>query len=134
MPHQNQEIDQNDIDPQETGEWLEALNSMLETDGAERAHFIIEQMIDKVRRSGVHLPHSSNTAYVNTIPTHLESRIPGNVSMEHRIRTFIRWNAAAMVVKANRKSTELGGHIASFASASTLYDTGFNYFFDPHRE
>jgi pyruvate dehydrogenase E1 component len=130
MPHQNQEIDLNDIDPQETREWLEALKSVLETDGAERAHFIIEELIDKVRRSGVHLPHSSNTAYVNTIPPHLEEKIPGNVSMEHRIRTFIRWNAAAMVVKANRKSTELGGHIASFASASTLYDTGFNYFFN----
>ncbi|MFK5985436.1 MAG: pyruvate dehydrogenase (acetyl-transferring), homodimeric type [Pseudomonadota bacterium] len=130
MPHQNQEIDQNDIDPQETGEWLDALKSVLETDGAERAHYIIEKMIDKVRRSGVHLPHSSNTAYVNTIPTHMEQKIPGNVSMDHRIRTFIRWNAAAMVVRANRKSAELGGHIASFASAATLYDTAFNYFFN----
>ncbi|MBF0263948.1 MAG: pyruvate dehydrogenase (acetyl-transferring), homodimeric type [Gammaproteobacteria bacterium] len=123
-------IQQNDIDAQETQEWLEALESVLDNDGPERAHFIIEQMIDSVRRSGLHLPHSSNTAYVNTIPPHLEAKIPGHVEMEHKIRSFTRWNAAAMVVKANRKSTELGGHIASFASASTLYDTGFNYFFN----
>jgi len=121
---------EHDMDPEETQEWLDALNSLLEVEGAERAHFIIEQLIDTVRRSGVHLPHSSNTAYVNTIPPHLEAKIPGDVSMDHRIRTFIRWNAAAMVVRANRKSTELGGHIASYASASTLYDTGFNYFFN----
>ncbi len=127
MDTQNNSVDH---DPQETKEWLDALHSLIETEGSERAHYIIEQLIDSVRRSGVNLPHSSNTAYVNTIPTHLEQKIPGDVSMDHRIRTFIRWNAAAMVVRANRKSTELGGHIASFASASTLYDTGFNYFFN----
>jgi len=118
-----------DIDQLETQEWLDALESVLEVEGPERAHFLIEQMIEKVRRSGVNLPHSSNTAYVNTIPPHLESTIPGDAAMEVRIRHLIRWNAAAMVVKANRKSTELGGHIASFASAATLYDVGFNHFF-----
>ncbi len=126
MSDQNHE---QDIDQQETQEWLEALESVLELEGPERAHFIIEQMIEKVRRSGVNLPHSSNTAYVNTIPTHLEPDHPGDFAMEVRIRHLIRWNAAAMVVRANRKSTELGGHIASFASSATLYDVGFNHFF-----
>ena len=124
----NQGSDQ-DIDQLETQEWLDALESVLEIEGPERAHFLLEQMIEKVRRSGVNLPHSSNTAYVNTIPTHLEQAIPGDVAIEARIRSLIRWNAAAMVVKANRKSSELGGHIASFASAATLYDIGFNHFF-----
>ena len=118
-----------DIDQLETQEWLDALDSVLEIEGPERAHFLIGQLIEKVRRSGVNLAHSSNTAYVNTIPTHLEQPIPGDIAIEARIRSLIRWNAAAMVVKANRKSTELGGHIASFASAATLYDVGFNHFF-----
>ena len=118
-----------DIDQLETQEWLDALDSVLEMEGPERAHFLIEQLIEKVRRSGVNLPHSSNTAYVNTIPPHLEIPIPGDVAIEARIRSLIRWNAAAMVVRANRKSSELGGHIASFASAATLYDVGFNHFF-----
>ncbi|MCW9014248.1 MAG: pyruvate dehydrogenase (acetyl-transferring), homodimeric type [Gammaproteobacteria bacterium] len=122
------QMQDHDIDQQETQEWLDALESVLEAEGAERAHYILEQLIDKVRRSGVNLPHSSNTAYVNTIPTHLQKALPGDHSMERRIRALIRWNAAAMVVKANRKSTELGGHIASFASAATLYDVGFNHF------
>ncbi|MFW2372460.1 MAG: pyruvate dehydrogenase (acetyl-transferring), homodimeric type [Gammaproteobacteria bacterium] len=122
------QIQEQDIDQQETQEWLEALDAILETEGVERAHYILEQMIDKVRRSGANLPHSANTAYVNTIPTHLQKAIPGDNSMEHRIRSLIRWNAAAMVVRANRKSSELGGHIASFASSATLYDIGFNHF------
>jgi len=122
------QIQEQDIDQNETQEWLEALDAILETEGVERAHFILEQMIDKVRRSGANLPHSANTAYVNTIPTHLQKPIPGDNSMEHRIRSMIRWNAAAMVVRANRKSSELGGHIASFASSASLYDIGFNHF------
>ena len=125
----SEQIQEQDIDQQETQEWLEALDSVLEVEGPERAHFLIEKMIEKVRRSGVNLPHSSNTAYVNTIPTHLEAPHPGDTALEARIRHLIRWNAAAMVVRANRKSTELGGHIASFASAATLYDIGFNHFF-----
>jgi len=126
MSIQKQEYD---LDQQETQEWLDALDSVLEVEGAERAHFLIDKMIDMVRRSGVHLPHSSNTAYVNTIPTHLEVPIPGDIGLENRIRSLVRWNAAAMVVKANRKASELGGHIASFASAATLYDIGLNHFF-----
>ena len=116
-----------DIDHQETQEWLEALEVVLENEGPERAHFLLEQLIDQLRRSGVNLPHSSNTAYVNTIPPHLEKSIPGDSALEARIRSLIRWNAVAMVVKANRKSSELGGHIASFASAATLYDVCLLY-------
>jgi pyruvate dehydrogenase E1 component len=118
-----------DIDPQETQEWLDALEGVLENEGVDRAHFLIERLVDKARRSGAHLPFSANTAYVNTIPVTQQQRFPGDRAMERRIRSFIRWNAMAMVVQANRISTELGGHISSFASAATLYDVGFNHFF-----
>ncbi|MCU7807704.1 MAG: pyruvate dehydrogenase (acetyl-transferring), homodimeric type, partial [Candidatus Thiodiazotropha sp. (ex Semelilucina semeliformis)] len=118
-----------DIDPQETLEWLEALEAVLENEGVDRAHFLIEQMVDKARRSGAYLPFSANTAYVNTIPVTQQKRFPGDRAMERRIRSFIRWNAMAMVVQANRISTELGGHISSFASSATLFDVGFNHFF-----
>jgi pyruvate dehydrogenase E1 component len=118
-----------DLDPQETLEWIESLESVLDREGPERAHFLLEQLIDKTRRSGAYLPYSANTAYVNTIPVSKQKPIPGDQAIEHRIRSVIRWNAAAMVVHANRKSSELGGHIASFASAATLYDVAFNHFF-----
>jgi pyruvate dehydrogenase E1 component len=118
-----------DIDPQETQEWLDALEGVLENEGVERAHFLIEKLVDKARRSGAHLPFSANTAYVNTIPLTQQQRFPGDRAMERRIRSFIRWNAMAMVVQANRISTELGGHISSFASVATLFDVGFNHFF-----
>ena len=117
-----------DIDAIETQEWLEALEAVIEHEGVERAHYLLEQLIDKARRSGANLPYSANTAYVNTIPPHQEVANPGDHSLEERIRAYVRWNAMAMVVKANRKSTELGGHIATFASAATLYDVGFNHF------
>ena len=118
-----------DIDPQETQEWLEALDSVLENEGADRAHFLLERLIDKARRSGAYLPYSANTAYLNTIPVTKQDPFPGDQSMERRIRSFVRWNAMAMVVQANRIATELGGHIASFASSATLFDVGFNHFF-----
>jgi pyruvate dehydrogenase E1 component len=118
-----------DIDPLETQEWLDALNAVIENEGVERAHFLLEQLIDDARRNGANLPFTNNTAYLNTIPTHLEQRTPGDPELENRIRSFIRWNAMAMVVRANKESSELGGHIASFASAATLYDIGFNHFF-----
>jgi len=118
-----------DIDPLETREWLDALEAVIENEGVERAHFLLEQMIDDARRNGANLPFTNNTAYLNTIPPHLEQRTPGNPELENRIRSFIRWNAMAMVVRANKESSELGGHIASFASAATLYDIGFNHFF-----
>ena len=125
MPQQSDIVD---IDNIETQEWIDALESVIEAEGVERAHFLLEQMIDKARRSGANLPHSATTAYVNTIPPHLEPQMPGDPAIEDRIRAFIRWNAVAMVVKANRKASELGGHIATFASAATLYDVGQNHF------
>ncbi len=120
---------QHDIDPIETQEWLDALSAVLENEGVERTHFLLEQLIDNARRNGASLPFTNNTAYLNTIPAHLEQRTPGDPELEYRIRSFIRWNAMAMVVRANKESSELGGHIASFASAATLYDVGFNHFF-----
>lgn len=121
--------DRTDIDPEETGEWLEALSSVLEREGPERAHFLIEELIDKARRSGTHLPHRATTAYVNTIAVEDEEVMPGEPGLEHRIRSIVRWNALAMVMRANMTSKELGGHISSFASAATLYSVGYNHFF-----
>lgn len=118
-----------DIDPLETQEWLEALDAVIDREGPERAHYLLERLIDQSRRSGTNLPYNANTAYVNTIPTHLEARSPGDYEIEHNIRSMIRWNATAMVLRANRDNSGLGGHIASFASAATLYDVGFNHFF-----
>lgn len=118
----------NDIDPLETSEWLESLESVLERDGPERAHYLLQHLIDEARRSGTHLPYSANTAYLNTIPEAHEQHTPGDPAIEWRIRSLIRWNALAMVVQANRMTSELGGHIASFASSATLYDVGFNHF------
>ncbi|MCU7860331.1 MAG: pyruvate dehydrogenase (acetyl-transferring), homodimeric type, partial [Candidatus Thiodiazotropha sp. (ex Lucinoma kastoroae)] len=124
-----------DIDPQETQEWLDALEAVLENEGVDRAHFLIERLVDKARRSGAYLPFSANTAYLNTIPVTKQQRFPGDRAMERRVRSFIRWNAMAMVVQANRISTELGGHISSFASSATLFDVGFNHFFRaPNKE
>src|SRR5437899_9142140 len=118
---------QKDLDPQETREWLDALAAVLEVEGPDRAHFLIEQLIDTARRSGAYMPFSANTAYINTIPVEKQVRIPGDQNIEHKIRSYVRWNAMAMVVRAN-KHTNVGGHIASFASAATLYDVGFNHF------
>ena len=117
-----------DVDAVETGEWIDSLDSVLNNEGDDRAHFLIERLIDHARRSGVHIPYHPNTAYLNTIPPHLQAPNPGDHALERRIRALIRWNALAMVVRANRISSELGGHIASFASAATLYDVGFNHF------
>jgi pyruvate dehydrogenase E1 component len=118
-----------DVDPQETREWLESLQAVIEREGVERAHFLLERLIDTARRSGAYLPYSANTAYINTIPPHREERMPGDPAIEWRLRSLVRWNALAMVVQANRASGELGGHIASFASSATLYEVGFNHFF-----
>ena len=117
-----------DIDPYETQEWLDALSSVIDREGYERAHFLIEKLIDSARRSGVHIPHRPTTAYVNTISAAHEQRSDGDHALEWRIRSLIRWNALAIVVRANQESKELGGHIASFASSATLYDVGFNHF------
>jgi pyruvate dehydrogenase E1 component len=117
-----------DLDPQETREWLESIDSVLKTHGAERAHFLLERLIDFTRRSGKYLPYKPNTAYVNTISGTQEKDYPGDRTIERRLEAYIRWNAMAMVVQANRQSSEYGGHIASYASAATLYEVGFNHF------
>ena len=117
-----------DIDPQETGEWLEALEAVIEADGPQRAHQLLETLVDKARRRGAYIPFKATTAYLNTIPPHMEERAPGDHALEWRIRSIIRWNAMAMVLQANDLRPGVGGHIASFASSATLYDVGFNHF------
>ncbi len=117
-----------DIDPLETRDWLESIDSVLRVHGAERAHFLLERMIDHARRSGAYLPYSPNTAYLNTIPVAHQPEYPGDRSLERRLEAYIRWNAMAMVVAANRKSSEYGGHISTYASSATLYEVGFNHF------
>ena len=118
-----------DIDSLETQEWLESMESVLENEGPERAHYLLEKLIDHARRSGTHLPFEAKTAYVNTIPVSQEPKMPGDQTMEARIRAAIRWNALMIVLRASRKDLELGGHIGSFASSAMLYDVGFNHFF-----
>ncbi len=127
LPHAS--LYQGDIDPTETREWLDALEAVIETVGPERAHYLIERLVDKARRSGINLPYKANTAYINTIPPHMQATLAGDSEIEHRISSWIRWNAMAMVVQANKVSSEYGGHIASFASSATLYEIGFNHFF-----
>ncbi len=123
-----QKITVTDNDAEETQEWLDALESVIDANDPERAHYLIERLIDLARRRGANVPFSSNTAYVNTIPDHLEERSPGNVEIEERLRNWMRWNAMAMVVRANRLDPTLGGHIASFTSLATMFGTGFNHF------
>ncbi|MDA7715132.1 pyruvate dehydrogenase (acetyl-transferring), homodimeric type [Pelagibacteraceae bacterium] len=117
-----------DIDPVETNEWIESLNSVIENDGSSRASYLLNKVIDQAYKSGLILPDTRTTPYINTIPPEAETKSPGDQNIEKRIRAYIRWNAAAMVVKANKKSPELGGHIGTFASAATLYDVGMNHF------
>ena len=119
---------QADADPQETREWLDALEAVIEQTGPERAHYLIEKLIALGHRAGINLPYSANTDYVNTIPADRQARAPGDYAIENRIRAYVRWNAVAMVLRANRGDSNLGGHIASFASAATLYDVGFQHF------
>ena len=123
-----------DIDALETRDWIDSLQSVIERDGIERAHFLLTSLMDHARESGASLPFSVNTPYVNTIPESRAEHTPGDAAVEWRIRSLIRWNALAMVVQANRLSSELGGHIASFASAATLYDVGFNHFWHAPNE
>ena len=118
-----------DPDPEETGEWLEALEYVLDNAGIERANFLLERLSSRLTQTGARLPYTITTPYRNTIPANHEAFMPGDLFMERRIRSLIRWNALAMVVRANRKSGDLGGHISTFASAATLYDVGYNYFF-----
>ncbi len=127
----------NDPDSLETQEWLDALEAVIDREGPERAHFLLGTLIEKARRSGAFIPFSANTAYINTIPVQLEARSPGNAEYEERIRSYVRWNAMAMVVRANRLDPpdggDLGGHIASFASLATMIGAGMNHFWHaPH--
>ncbi|MDR6536632.1 pyruvate dehydrogenase (acetyl-transferring), homodimeric type [Variovorax soli] len=117
-----------DLDPTETGEWIDALGAVQHHRGSERANFLLNRLVDEGRRDGVYVPRSLNTAYKNTIPPEKEEKSPGNREIEHRLRSIIRWNAMAIILRANKDSSELGGHIASFQSAATLYDIGFGHF------
>ncbi|MBT5097159.1 MAG: biotin/lipoyl-binding protein, partial [Candidatus Marinimicrobia bacterium] len=117
-----------DLDPLETQDWLESLSAVVAKDGNQRAHFLIKELINKAYREGANIPYTQNTPYINTIPPEAEVKSNGDQNIERRIRSLIRWNAAAMVVRANKKFPELGGHIGTFASAATLYDVGMNHF------
>jgi pyruvate dehydrogenase E1 component len=121
-----------DIDPVETQEWLESIDSVMRAQGPQRAHFLLEKLVDFTRRSGAYLPFKPNTAYLNTISKAQEPDYPGDRALERRNEAYIRWNAMAMVVQANRENSEYGGHIASYASAATLYEVGFNHFWRAH--
>ena len=123
-----QVIDKKDIDPLETQDWLESLSAVVEKDGNQRAHFLIKELINQAYKEGANIPYTQNTPYINTIPPEKEKKSPGDQNIERRLRSLIRWNAAAMVVRANKKFPELGGHIGTFASAATLYDVGMNHF------
>ena len=117
-----------DIDPLETKEWIESLNDVIENDGPIRASYLLNKIVSEAYSAGLVLPDTRTTSYINTIPPELEVKSPGDQNIEKKIRAYIRWNAAAMVVKANKISSELGGHIGTFASAATLYDVGMNHF------
>ena len=117
-----------DMDEVETREWLDSLEAVIEREGPERAQFLLERLIDKTRRTGGFIPFSANTAYVNTIPAGLEEPFPGNMEYEERLRSWMRWNAMAMVVRTNRSDGDLGGHISSFQSLANMLGIGFNHF------
>jgi len=128
VPQSPAQNDPKDTDALETQEWMDALETVLEREGPERAHYLLERLVEQARRAGGFLPFSGNTAYINTIPPHLEERSPGDAALEERIRSYCRWNAMVMVARANKGDDELGGHIASFASVGTLFGVGFNHF------
>ncbi len=131
-PHEAKTADltaTSDIDPQETLEWLAALGSTFEADGPERVHFLLQQLADEARRRGVESPYNANTPYLNTIPADREPPVPGDPDLERKLRGYNRWNAMAMVVRANADGSGVGGHIASYASCATMLEVGFNHFF-----
>ena len=127
-----------DKDSEETREWLDALSAVIESEGPERAHFLLEQLLEHARQSSIDVPFSATTGYVNTIETNQEERCPGNLEIEERLRAYMRWNAMAMVVRANRHHPEdggdLGGHISSFASVANMFGAGFNHFWHAENE
>ena len=129
MTASQSEVNKNyvDTDPQETQEWLEALDNVIDHHGSERTAYLIDQQIAHARTNGVLQAFHTQTPYINTIGVDQQPPLPGDQAIEHRIRSFVRWNAMAMVLKAN-KTTNVGGHIASFQSAATLYEVGYNHF------
>ena len=118
-----------DDDAAETKEWLDALDSLIQARGEERWRYILTELKNRANVSGVHVPFTANTPYINTIPASKQPLFPGNRDIERRIKSLVRWNAMAMVVRANKKDGTLGGHISTFASSATLYEIGFNHFF-----
>ena len=128
----------NDVDSQETREWMDALSAVIAAEGPDRAHFLLEQLLEHARQSSIDMPFSATTGYVNTIEPDQETRSPGNLEIEERLRAYMRWNAMAMVVKANRLNPadggDLGGHIGSFASLASLFGAGFNHFWHAESE
>ncbi|MGE0760263.1 MAG: pyruvate dehydrogenase (acetyl-transferring), homodimeric type, partial [Pirellulaceae bacterium] len=118
-----------DIDPSETQEWIDSLDYVLSTKGSDRVRYLLSVLEQKARREGVELPSPQNTEYINTIPADKQPRYPGNRELERRIKSIIRWNAMAMVVRANKQFEGIGGHISTFASSATLYEVGFHHFF-----
>jgi len=119
---------QNDLNPQETSEWLEALDQVVDEFGPDRAHYLLDQLLNRAADFGVSAP-DVRSPYVNTIPAHEEVPYPGDRALERRIKSLIRWNAAAMVVRANKYDPNIGGHISTYASLATLSEVGFNHFF-----
>ena len=118
-----------DADPRETREWLEAFDALVEAEGRERAMFLLRKLFEHARARRVPLPPVLNTPYCNSVALAQQPQFPGNLELEQRLSAIVRWNALAMVVRANRAHPELGGHIASYASAADLFEVGFNHFF-----
>ncbi|VEI45366.1 pyruvate dehydrogenase subunit E1 [Actinobacillus equuli] len=118
-----------DVDPFETKEWLESLDSLIRVEGVERAQFIIDELLSQARKDGVPVQSGVTTAYVNTIPVSAQPAYPGDHKIERRIRSAVRWNAIAMVLRSQKKELDLGGHISTFQSAATMYEVCYNHFF-----
>ncbi|MFW5840766.1 MAG: pyruvate dehydrogenase (acetyl-transferring), homodimeric type, partial [Planctomycetota bacterium] len=129
MAEFNVPLHEGDRNPCESAEWLESLDFALEDGGEDRVRFLFQRLAEHAHRRGVELPFTANTPYINTIPAEKQPVYPGNRELERRIKSIIRWNAMAMVVRANREEAGIGGHISTFASAATLYEVGFNHFF-----
>ena len=123
------ELLKNDVDPIETNDWLAAIDSLIREEGIERAQFIIDQVMQQARAGGVSLPSGITTDYVNTIPVSEQPAYPGNLEIERRIRSYVRWNAVMMVLRGQKKDLDLGGHLSTYQAAATMYEVGFNHFF-----
>ena len=123
------ELLKNDVDPIETNDWLASIDSLIREEGIERAQFIIDQVMQQARAGGVSLPSGITTDYVNTIPVSEQPAYPGNLDIERRIRSYVRWNAVMMVLRGQKKDLDLGGHLSTYQAAATMYEVGFNHFF-----